>query len=184
MAQRDPFPLDAGAAGGGGVQEHVDEMVGEQVDLVDVEDAAVGRGQQPGREGVRGAGAGQDPGHVQAAGDPVVGGAQRQLDQARRAVPGGAARRVRPVRAARVGVGGVAGEAAAGDHVDAGQDAGQGPHQGRLGGALLAGEQHPADAGVDGAEQQGEAGVVLADDRRERQPAHEWVSSSWPSTWR
>ena len=62
VAQRDPLPLDAGAAGGGGVQEHVDEVVREQVDLVDVEDAAVGRGQQPGRERVRGAGAAQDPG--------------------------------------------------------------------------------------------------------------------------
>ena len=47
---RDPFALDPVDAGGGDVEQHVDEVVGEQVDLVDVEHAAVGRGQQAGLE--------------------------------------------------------------------------------------------------------------------------------------
>ena len=48
VADRDPLALDGGAARGRGVQQQVDQMVVQQVDLVDVEDPAVGRGQQPG----------------------------------------------------------------------------------------------------------------------------------------
>ena len=184
VPQRDPFPLHAGAAGGRGVEQHVHDVVGQQVDLVDVEDAAVGQRQQARRERLGGARPGQHPGDVEAAGDVVVGGAERQLDQAGRPVGGGAARGVRAVRAGRVGAGRVAGEPALGHHADARQDPGQAADQRGLGGALLAGEQHAADAGVDGAEQQREPGVVLADDRHERQPGHVCASSSWPSTCR
>ena len=43
---RDPVALDADRPHGGGVQQQVDEVVVEQVDLVDVQDAAVGAGEQ------------------------------------------------------------------------------------------------------------------------------------------
>ena len=46
----DAFALDAVDAGRGHVEQHVDEMVGEEVDLVDVEHAAVGGGQHTGFE--------------------------------------------------------------------------------------------------------------------------------------
>ena len=48
VAERDAVALDRGAALGGGVEQQVDEVVLQQVDLVDVEHAAVGSGEQPG----------------------------------------------------------------------------------------------------------------------------------------
>ena len=50
VAVRDAVALDDVLAGDGDVEQHVDEVVGEQVDLVDVEDAAVGGGEQAGPE--------------------------------------------------------------------------------------------------------------------------------------
>ncbi len=107
VPQRDALPLDHRGAGGGRVQHHVDQVVGQQVDLVHVQHAAVRLGQQAGHERLGGRRAGQHPGHVQAAGDPVVGRAQRQLHQPGGPVLGGrAGRRVRAVRAAGSGAAG------------------------------------------------------------------------------
>ena len=47
VADRDAFALDGRPAGGGGVQQQIDQMIMEQIDFVDVEDAAVRGGQQP-----------------------------------------------------------------------------------------------------------------------------------------
>ena len=52
VADRDRFALDDGDARRGGVQERVDQVVGKQVHLVDVEDSPVGSRQQAGFEGV------------------------------------------------------------------------------------------------------------------------------------
>ena len=49
----DAVALDVLAAQRGGVEQHVDQVVGQQVDLVDVEHAAVGRGEQAGLEARR-----------------------------------------------------------------------------------------------------------------------------------
>ena len=46
VAVRDAVALDVRAAHRGGVEQHVDQVVVQQVDLVDVEHAAVGAGQQ------------------------------------------------------------------------------------------------------------------------------------------
>jgi hypothetical protein len=75
----DAVALDPMHAGRGGVEDGVDQMVGQQVDLVDVEDAAVGRGQQPGPEPL--GTIGQRGPQVEAAENPVLGGAHRQLDE-------------------------------------------------------------------------------------------------------
>ncbi len=79
MHVRHPLPLDPVAAGGGHVEEDVDEVVGQQVDLVDVEDPAVGRGQQAGREAHLASG--QGGGDVDRTHHPVLGGPHRQLDE-------------------------------------------------------------------------------------------------------
>ena len=117
------LPLDAGAAGGGGVKEHVDE-VSEQVDLVDVEDAPVAAASSPGANASMVAAPARTRGTSRL---PVTRSsvAPRGSSTRRAGRRSAAAWRVRFVRAARVGVGRVAGEAAAGDHVDAGQDVGQ-----------------------------------------------------------
>ena len=64
---------------GGGVEQGVDEVVGQQVHLVDVEHAAVGRGQQAGLE--PDLAAGQRRPQVERADHPLLGGAERQLDE-------------------------------------------------------------------------------------------------------
>ena len=50
MAHAQPLALDHVFAGGGDIEQNVDEMVFEQIDLVDVEKAAMGIGQKPGFE--------------------------------------------------------------------------------------------------------------------------------------
>ena len=80
----------------------------------------------------------------------------------------GRAGRVRAVRAVRVGRGRVAGEPAARDHPDRRQQRAEPADHGRLRGALLAPDQHPADGGRDRVEQQGQLQVGHTDDGRER----------------
>ncbi|MNN12233.1 hypothetical protein D3C81_1252160 [compost metagenome] len=79
VAVRDAVALDVVETAGGGVQQQVDQMVRQQVDLVDVEHAAVGAGQQAGAE----AGAAFAEGGVQVEGadDAFLAGAQRQGDE-------------------------------------------------------------------------------------------------------
>ena len=48
MTYRNAFPLHVVASHGRGVQQHVHQVVVQQVDLVDVENAPVGRGNQAG----------------------------------------------------------------------------------------------------------------------------------------
>ena len=144
VADGDALAFDGVAPHRGGIQQHVDEMVGQQVHLVDVEHAAVGCGQQAGLEG--GAALRERGRQVERAGEAVLARPDGQLDEA------GAARlgvlRVSfGVGARGVGRIGGAGEPAADDDALRGQDVGEGAHEGRLGGALLAAHQHAADAG-------------------------------------
>jgi hypothetical protein len=71
--------LDAVHAGDRDVEEDVDEMVGEEVDLVHVEHAAVGRREETGLETNRAFG--ERGGEVEGADHAFLGGAQRQLDE-------------------------------------------------------------------------------------------------------
>ena len=77
----DALPLDPVDAGHGHVEQDVDQVVGQQVDLVDVEHAAVGRGQQTGREADLAAGQGR--GQVDGADQAVLGRPDGQLDERR-----------------------------------------------------------------------------------------------------
>jgi hypothetical protein len=137
-------------------------MIMEQVDLVHVEDAAV-RGGEQARLVVDLAGA-ERLLQIEGADHPVLGRADRQLDQPGRP-RGRLAGRVRPVRAVRVRMVGVTAEAAVLDHVEGGEDVGERPDHGGLGSALLAADQYPADFGGDRGENQGQGQVVAADDR-------------------
>src|SRR5262249_5383101 len=58
---------------------------------------------------------------------------------------------------------------AAGRHPDLGQEVGQRPHRGRLGGALLAAYQDPTDLRVDRVQRQGQLHLLLADQCCERE---------------
>ena len=103
VRHRHPVALDVRAAHRGGVEEGVDEVVVQQVDLVDVEHAAMGRGEQTGLVGTHALG--QRALEVERADEPVLGRPDRQLDEPRRAVEprrlAGAARRGSPGPARR-----------------------------------------------------------------------------------
>ena len=130
--------------GDGHVEQGVDEVVGEQVDLVDVEHAAVRRGEQAGAE---------------RAARPSVSSSARSSEPITRSsvAPSGSSTNGRV----------------------AGQQGGEPAGQRRLGRSLVAAQQHAAEPRLDGGEQEGELGVVLADDGREaRQPS---VTATPPS---
>lgn len=143
MLDRDAVALDVCPAHRGRVEQQVDQVVREQVDLVDVEDAAVGGGEQPGL--VRLHPVTERTLQIERAHHAVLGRADRQFDQRGRPVRGRAGGRVRTVGAVRVGGGRVAGEAAPAHHGDRRQQTGQRTHHSALGRALLAADQHPAD---------------------------------------
>ncbi len=162
----DAVAFDGVAAHRRRVQEQIDEVVVQQVDLVDVQQAAVGVGEQTrlvadptGAEGLL---------EVEGTDHPVLGGADRQLDQAGRAGRGRRRGVVRAVGAAGVRGGGVAAEPAAADHLLGGQQLREGADGRRLGRALLAADQDATDGRGDGGEYQCQAHVVGTDDGRER----------------
>ncbi len=144
MPHGDALALDVGGAHGGGVQQQVHEVVVEQVDLVDVQDPAVSVGQQARFEGLHALR--QRPLDVQGTHQPVLGGADRQLDHPRGPHPGRPGL-VRAVRAGGVGGGGVAGETASGDDVHLRHERRQRADRRGLRGALLTAHQHTADGG-------------------------------------
>jgi hypothetical protein len=157
VADRDAFAFHGRPAGGGGVQQQIDQMVVQQIDFVDVEDAAVRGGQQP-RLVAHLAGA-QSLLEVQGADDAVLGRAHGELDQPSR--PGAGGRCIMgSVRAGRIRVARIAAETAALDHGDRRQDVGQRAHHGGLGGALLATDQDPADLRRDGGQDQREGKIL------------------------
>ena len=90
-ADADAVALDVVGAQRGGVEKEVDEVVGEQVDLVDVEDPAMSGGKQARLEGAHALR--ERPLDVERAGNAVRGSADRELDEphaARRSATGSA----------------------------------------------------------------------------------------------
>ncbi len=146
VAERDAVALDGHAAGGRRVEQQVDQVVVQQVDLVDVQHAAVRTGEQPGLELHRTGG--QRLLQVQRAEEPVLGRADGKLDQ--------------PDRTADCGRG--VAKSPSGELADAsrgsmeyrspsytsihGRHLGEAAHGGRLGGALLAAHEDAADLGL------------------------------------
>jgi hypothetical protein len=149
--------LHRGAAHRGRVEQEVDQVVVQQVDLVDVEHAAVRASQQAGL--VAGDAASEGLLEVEGAEHAVLGGTHGQLDEPHRA---GLDRCVRPERTVRRqgGVGRIAGEPVARDHLDRRQHGREGTHERRLGRALLPSYEHAADGGRDRREDEGEGHVV------------------------
>src|SRR6266851_4953727 len=103
----------------------------------------------------------------------ILGGVDRQLDDTHAALvrgqESGVVKANLALGAKRLLVVGVASEVAALDHVVLRKKAGKRPHRRRLAGALFAANQHAADRGHDGVQDQGQLHRVLAHDRRERE---------------
>ncbi len=174
---RDRVPLHAGDARRGRVQQRVDEMVGQQVDLVDVEDALMGARQQPCLERPL---AGQRAAEVERPDQPVQARAERELDERRRARLDGGVRRHGAVRRELPGP---EREGLAAGGRDGREQRREPAHGGRLRRAALAAHEHAADLGRDGVGEQRLDQLLLADDRGERvRDAHAPASSSSPSS--
>ena len=184
----DALPLDPGAPHGGCVEQRVDEVVGQEVDLVDVEDASVGPGEEAGVEGH--ATGGDQPVEVERADEAVLARADGELHEAHRPLHRGARprgqARVRRIRAPRVGGERVAAEPAPLDHAHGWQDRCEAAHHRRLRRALLTAHEDTADGRGDDGEAQRQGQVVHADDRREgiahRVVVHRAPPSRSPST--
>ena len=113
---------------------------------------------------------------VQGADQPVLGGAHRQLHNPhlpdhRRII---VAPRLAPLAKALPGVGGATVRTALEDGY-LWQQGGQGAYRRGLGGPLLAADQHPADLGVDGVEQQGPLHRGLPDYGGEGEAGLRWL---------
>ncbi len=161
MPYGDAFALDVRGTHGGGVEQQVDQVVVEQVDLVDVQDAAMRVREEPRLEGLHALG--ERPLDVERPDEPVLGRADRQLHGPRRprhAGPG----LVGTVGTRRIGGAGSAGEPAAGDDGHLGHERGQRADRGGLGGALLAAHEDATHGGAHRVEQQSEPEIVLPDD--------------------
>ena len=165
VGDRHALPLDRVDAHRGRVEQHVGEVVVEQVDLVDVEDAAVGGRQQSGLERHRTLA--QRARHVDRARHAVLGRVQRQVDDARRAprrgqvAPAGAhgALPRRRRRGAREGT--------ARHDLELRQERGETAYRRRLGRTARPLHEYPADRRRDGRQQERLLEALLLDDRAE-----------------
>ena len=175
MRDGDALALDHVHAERGRVEEDVADVVVEEVDLVDVEDSPVGLGEETRLEGHHALS--QRTGDVDGAGDAVLGGVQRQVDDAH-APPVGAEpfAALDPLAAGGTGGRGVAREGAVGHDLDLRQELGEAADGGGLAGAARALDEDAADGGVDGVDQERLLEALLVDDGRERVQAHERTS--------
>ena len=178
VAPRDGLALDHADPGGRDVQQQVDQVVGQQVDLVDVEHALMGAGEEPGLERVHAPL--QRVGQAEAAHEAVGGRPDGQLDQGRRAgLPGGVGGHGAGGRQVARGEG----ERLAGRRPHRRQQRREPPDRGRLRRPALAAHQHPAHLGRDRVDQEGLDERVLPHDGAQGvRGAHAPASSSSPSS--
>jgi hypothetical protein len=169
VPHRQPLALDHVLPRGGHVEEEVDEVVLEQVDLVHVEEAAVGAGEEPRLVDLLAVAEGAL--EVERADQPVLGGAEREVDHGhlRLAGPARGTGALAPVALVAAGAvrGRVAPVAAALGDRDRREDAGQRPHRRGLRRAAVPEDEHAAHGRVHRRDEQGGLHLVLPDDRGE-----------------
>jgi hypothetical protein len=173
MGERNAFPFHDVDAHGCGVEEDVDEVVVEKVDLVDVEQVAVGRGQQARFETSFASLDGRL--HVDASHHAILAGVDGQfhhLHGPRLDVHGLAractiAALLAPHRRHRR----IALETASSDDGHIGQEGGQPAYRGGLGRSLFAPDENATDGRVDGVEKEGLLHCILPDQGGEGQEA-------------
>ena len=166
MRQFDSLALHAVDAHGGRVQQHVDQVVGKQIDFVDIENAPMGRRQQAGLECF--ATFAKCLFQVQSSQHAIFGGPQGQVDPRHRNFGRRAMLERAAMRAFGPGRVGMAMERAAGHDLDRRTKRGQGAGRRAFGRSLLAANQHAADARIDSHQQQGGLQLVLAHQGRKR----------------
>mmetsp|Transcript_2235 Transcript_2235/g.5639 ORF Transcript_2235/g.5639 Transcript_2235/m.5639 type:complete len:430 (-) Transcript_2235:162-1451(-) len=166
----DALTLDRVPAGSGRVQHHVDEVVVEEVDLVDVQEAPVGLGQEARLEGLDAAS--QRALNVDGAAHPVLSGAQGQVDHGHAHVRGllrlAAVELLRRLGAHQLAVVRRRVEGVVRHDFDLRQDVHERPHGGALPGAAVPHNHHAADLWVDDVEAERELHLLLAHDGGQR----------------
>ena len=173
MRHRHALALDGVLTHRRGVEEHVDDVVVEQVHLVDVEDVAVRVGEHARLELLLAA---LDRGlDVDGADDAVLGRVDGQLDNAH---PASRTRQrlathhaLGALRALQIRLIGRAPVAAVGHDIKTWQQLRERAHRSRFRGALLTANQHTADRGIDRVENERLFHEVLSHDRGEREHA-------------
>ena len=162
MAHRQPFTLDHAFAGRRNVEQKVDEVVLQEVHLVDVEEAAMGRGEKAGLEHLLARD--ERPFEVERADDPVLRRSERKVHHRGRP-PFGLGRALGPADGAgRCGRAGLAIVTATLAHRDGRQEGGQAAHGRRLAGSPVADHEDAAQSRLDGRKPQGAPHLVLRDD--------------------
>ncbi len=166
VAHAEPLALDDVDAGSGDVQQQIDEMILEQIDLVDVQEPAVGLREQSRLE--RFFAARERTLQIKRADDPVLGRAQRQIDHRDRPREGldCAAGGVGP--AAHAKAGGrrwFATVRASDDGAHLGQKVGERTNGGGFSRSAIPEHQNAADGWIDGGDEEGQLHVLLANDR-------------------
>ena len=162
---RHAVAFDSRTAHRGRVEQQVDQVVVQQVDLVDIQDAAVGAGEQAGL--IFGDAFGEGPFEVKRAEDAVFGGAHGEFDEPDGPGFDGGIGFERAVGGEWVAFARVTGETVAGDDVDRRQNVGQRAHHGGFGGAFFAPHEYAADRRRDRGQRKGERHVVGSDDGAE-----------------
>jgi hypothetical protein len=155
MGEGDALPLDDVHAQGGRVEQQVDDVVVEQVDFVDVQQATVGGGQDAGSSAATRLMAAMSNCHT------ILGRRDEQSTK-RQHISVGLAAGARPSCTPVVSWPVAIRAASATTNFGEGKGAGRGQR------AALAANQNPADARVDRIEHQGATHALLADDGGER----------------
>ncbi len=166
MAEGDGLPLHDVDPHRRRVEQQVDDVIVQQVDLVHVEDAPVGRCEHawielplPLLDGAL---------DIQRAHDAVLRRADGEVDEARAMAGAGQLLAglgpLATLGAPRRRLVWIAAKVAVGDHLDLGQQGGQRAGGGRFGRAALATDEHPADLGVDGVQYQRALQALLSND--------------------
>ncbi len=150
MLHGESFPLHAIDAHRGDVQQHVDQVVGQQVDFVYVEDPTMSGGQQSRLEGL--APIFQGSLEIETSEDPILAGSQGQIDERNRCCFDRAHGAVTHF-AARGRLAGSTVVGASDDALDGGHHCSQTTSCRALRTTLLPPNQHTADARIDGAQE-------------------------------
>jgi len=166
-----PFAFHHVDAHGGSIEEDVGHVVVQQIDLIDVEDAAVDRREDTRVDGHRSFT--DRPLHVDGANHPVLGHPKREVDDADPAPLHLQVLVMSPLfstgRTQAAIAGGIATIGAAADDIDPGEHVGKRPDCGGLGRPFLAADEYAANPRVDGIEDECAFHRLLADDGGERE---------------
>jgi hypothetical protein len=176
MSERDALALNHIHAHRSSIQESIDQVIIEQVHFIDVEDAPVGGGEEP---GMKRPFAFSDGGlEIERAYQAVLGCRHRQIDHTRHRPDLGQRPLVATISAVIAPLRRIARIApvlASLHHIHLGKHSEKRAHSRGFRGPLLAPDEHAAYARVDSIEQKGELECLLPDDGGERELL--WESS-------